>query len=356
MFDKCCLSKNLLKSRLLFVIGFLRKRESGNTTLLDRRDAQGNIVALIDSSGAVVVRYAYDAWGNHAVLDGNGNDITDEAHIGNLNPFRYRGYFYDTETELYYLQTRYYDPEVGRFITIDGIEYLDPENINGLNLYAYCGNNPVMRVDPTGQLFGLILGLIALAGLAVTIGGVVSGNHIVTAVGLSLIAIPAIISGGMAIATGIAGATLTGVVGGVTAIAGIGSGLFASAEIQQAITGNNWMLDAGMSQGLYYGLMLSIATVATLGTFASAIGTNLDIKSIDGFGRYGKFGKRGYLGMKFQTGAGKTHVLTFHTHSHVAGKTVSQWHWQLQKWNPQSGQVAGTIKKWLWWCLKVIKK
>ena len=89
----------------------MRKRESGNTTLLDRRDAQGNIVALIDSSGAVVVRYAYDAWGNHAVLDGNGNDITDEAHIGNLNPFRYRGYFYDVETELYYLQTRYYVPK-----------------------------------------------------------------------------------------------------------------------------------------------------------------------------------------------------------------------------------------------------
>ncbi len=177
MFDKCCLSKNLLKSRFLFVIGFLRKRESGNTTLLDRRDAQGNIVALIDSSGAVVVRYAYDAWGNHAVLDGNGNDITDANHIGNLNPFRYRGYFYDVETELYYLQTRYYDPEIGRFITIDSIEYLDPEFINGLNLYAYCGDNPVMRVDPDGTFFltALLIGLIVGAAVGTVVGGTVAG-------------------------------------------------------------------------------------------------------------------------------------------------------------------------------------
>ena len=86
-----------------------------------------------------MVNYIYDAWGNHAVLDANGNDLTDSSHIGNRNPIRYRGYFYDVETGLYYLQTRYYDPEVGRFVTIDGIEYLDPETINGLNLYAYCG-------------------------------------------------------------------------------------------------------------------------------------------------------------------------------------------------------------------------
>ena len=121
-----------------------------NATYFYRKDAQGNIIALLDSSGNTVVKYRYDAWGNHAVQDENGADIADASHIGNRNPFRYRGYYYDTETELYYLQTRYYDPETGRFITIDGIEYLDPKTINGLNLYAYCGNNPVMNVDPMG--------------------------------------------------------------------------------------------------------------------------------------------------------------------------------------------------------------
>lgn len=79
-----------------------------------------------------MVKYEYDAWGNHAVLDSEGYDIEDLTHIGNINLFRYCGY-YDTETGLYYLQTRYYDPET----------------INGLNLYSYCLNNLAMHADPT---------------------------------------------------------------------------------------------------------------------------------------------------------------------------------------------------------------
>jgi RHS repeat-associated protein len=93
-----------------------------------------------------VVRYTYDSWGNHdiTVLDSSC------GHLANINPFRYRGYYYDTETDLYYLKTRYYDPEIGRFISIDGISYLNPNAINGLNLYAYCYNNPVYYIDKTG--------------------------------------------------------------------------------------------------------------------------------------------------------------------------------------------------------------
>ncbi len=97
-----------------------------------------------------MVQYNYDAWGNHKVVDANGNEITDSTHIGNLNPFRYRGYYYDTETGLYFLKTRYYDPEVGRFLNMDSVRYADPESINGINLYSYCGNNPVMGYDPDG--------------------------------------------------------------------------------------------------------------------------------------------------------------------------------------------------------------
>ncbi len=118
---------------------------------LYRKDVQGNIIAIIQWPNMIVARYEYDAWGNHVVTDKNGNPIT--SGIGVLNPFRYRSYYYDTETELYYLQTRYYDPELGRFISQDSIEYAAPETINGLNLYAYCGNNPVMNIDPTGRKF-----------------------------------------------------------------------------------------------------------------------------------------------------------------------------------------------------------
>ena len=90
-----------------------------------------------------MVQYWYDAWGNHKVVSANGTAITSSTHIGNVNPFRYRGYYYDTETDLYFLQTRYYDPEVGRFLNRDSVQYADPQTLGGLNLYAYCLNNPV---------------------------------------------------------------------------------------------------------------------------------------------------------------------------------------------------------------------
>ena len=115
-----------------------------------KRKGTGNLLALLDSSGNIVVQYKYDAWGNHTVTDANGNAITDANHIGNLNPFRYRGYYFDCETGFYFLQTRYYDPEVGRFLNMDSIEYANQNFINGINLYAYCGNSPVVITDPTG--------------------------------------------------------------------------------------------------------------------------------------------------------------------------------------------------------------
>ena len=183
----------------------------GESTYFYRKDAQGNIIALLDSNGSVVVRYVYDAWGNHAVLDANGADITDVNHIGVLNPFRYRGYFYDVETGLYYLQTRYYDPEVGRFITIDGIEYLDPETINGLNLYAYCGNNPVMNVDPTGTLKWWQW---LISGIEIIVGGVLIFTGVGTGLGVGLITLGAgsLISGAITESNG--GSFTGGWVGG----------------------------------------------------------------------------------------------------------------------------------------------
>ena len=190
-----------------------------------------------------------------------------------------------------------------------------------------------MYADTTGNfpILALILGITALVGLGLTTGGVASGDNTLTAIGLTMVAIPTLISGVGAITAGIGGATLTGIVGGVTTTVGVGTGLFASAEYQEAFTGNNWMLDAGMSEGWYNGLMLATATIATAGTFASSFMRAFDIKSIQQFGRFGKYGQNGYRGMKFTTGTGKMRVLSFHTHSHVVGKTISQWHWQLQK-------------------------
>ncbi len=122
----------------------------GGQEYLYRRNAQGDIAAILNLNGEVVARYAYDGWGNHAVLNPDGTDNDSADFIGNVNPFRYRGYYYDKETGLYFLKTRYYDPEICRFINVDDTAYLDAESINGLNLYAYCADNPIMNVDPDG--------------------------------------------------------------------------------------------------------------------------------------------------------------------------------------------------------------
>ena len=116
------------------------------------KNGQGDVVGILNSSGTLVAKYTYDAWGKLlSVTDAAGNDKSaDASFIGNINPIRYRSYYYDTETGLYYLQSRYYDPEVGRFINADGLISTD-RGLIGFNMFVYCGNNPVNRVDPTGE-------------------------------------------------------------------------------------------------------------------------------------------------------------------------------------------------------------
>ena len=122
------------------------------------RNAQNDIIGITDKTGAFVARYTYDEWGNiTSITDGNGNDVsTNAAHIANLNPLRYRSYFYDAETGFYWLNTRYYDPAIGRFINADVVISDADGDIKGYNLFAYCFNNPVNMSDSTGnwpQLF-----------------------------------------------------------------------------------------------------------------------------------------------------------------------------------------------------------
>ncbi len=109
------------------------------------KSLQGDVDCIYNKDGKIIVKYEYDGWGNVRTINGN------EKNIGDINAIRYRGYYFDVETNLYYLKSRYYDPETGRFINADDISYLDPETINGLNLYAYCRNNPIRFKDEMGR-------------------------------------------------------------------------------------------------------------------------------------------------------------------------------------------------------------
>ena len=130
------------------------------------------MIKILTSGGATVAWYEYDAWGNVVNVGGN-------ADIANLNPIRYRGYYYDTETGFYYLNSRYYDPEICRFVNADG--YVSTgQGLLGNNMFAYCLNNPVSYIDPNGEaIAGAVSGgLIALAEIVLPalaiVGGVVA--------------------------------------------------------------------------------------------------------------------------------------------------------------------------------------
>ena len=172
----------------VYVGGRLEKQTTGNNTLAFlydevgaiygftyngtayyyERNIQGDVLGIYDSTGTKLVTYTYDAWG--ALLD-----MTDTStnNIGAINPIRYRGYYYDIEMDMYWLSTRFYDPEICRFINAD--EYVSTgQGVLGNNMYAYCGNNPVSRVDPSGQRWITAL----VVAIAVPFVTVVGYNHI----------------------------------------------------------------------------------------------------------------------------------------------------------------------------------
>ena len=87
-------------------------------------NSRGDVEAIYGGGGGLKARYIYDTWGNTVkIVDVNGNEITDKNTVGYINPIRYRGYYYDAETGFYYLQSRYYDPETGRFLNADGLSH-----------------------------------------------------------------------------------------------------------------------------------------------------------------------------------------------------------------------------------------
>ena len=167
-----------------------------------------------------MVKYVYDAWGNHKIYLTDGTEIYDnhtgivagyEDHIGNVNPLRYRSYNFDSDINLYYLKSRYYDPETGRFISPDSIDYLDPDSINGLN-YAGTqllnGNNITLGGLIVNAGIGALCGWIGQSGWMqgqttsafVAFAGKNALKHVIGMVGtetLLRMTLPAFILGGV---------------------------------------------------------------------------------------------------------------------------------------------------------------
>ena len=113
------------------------------------KNLQGDIIAIVDKDAKTVARYSYDAWGVPTVVsDSSGRSIA------TVNPFRYRGYYYDAEIGMYYLQSRYYNPVVGRFINADDAKIIKQSSASCIisNLFSYCMNEPVKQIDPLGYL------------------------------------------------------------------------------------------------------------------------------------------------------------------------------------------------------------
>jgi RHS repeat-associated protein len=165
------------------MVGF----ELNGTTYYYVRNLQGDVTRILNTSGTTVATYLYDAWGKVTIG-------TNTNSIATKNPIRYRGYYYDNESNFYYLQSRYYDPETGRFISPDVVA-------EGGNLYAYCANDPVNSSDPSGYLsqkwkkrlikigIGVVLATAAIA-ITVATGGaaapVIASIAIGTAVGAGI--------------------------------------------------------------------------------------------------------------------------------------------------------------------------
>jgi RHS repeat-associated protein len=119
------------------------------------KNLQGDVIAITDRSGIVVARYSYDAWGVCTIEQ-------DSAYcIGGINPYRYRGYYYDSEIGMYYLQSRYYDPAVGRFVNADEAMFgtVLAKTVVAHNLFVYCYNTPVKMLDFYGYEGVLIAGV-----------------------------------------------------------------------------------------------------------------------------------------------------------------------------------------------------
>ncbi len=213
------------------------------------RNGQKDIIGLIDGSGNFVVNYTYDSWGKLLKVDGN-------TELGYRNPLRYRGYIADDETGLYYVGSRYYDPEIGRWISADDVEQLGAEGeLQSYNIFAYCLDNPVNRFDNNGNW-----SLPNWAKIAIGVTAIAVGITAAVVTGGAAAAIPALIAGAKTAV--IAGAISAGSSAAVSTVRSISHGESFKESVKKAgKSAVNGFCDGFMWGGIGFGASRTIGAI-----------------------------------------------------------------------------------------------
>ena len=265
-----------------------------NTDYHYQKNIFGDIIAIYTANGQLQCKYVYNAWGEHKIYNADGAILSaDSNNIGNLNPIRYRGYYYDEEFVLYYLQSRYYDPTLGRFISPDSVDYLNPDSVAGMNLYAYCGNNPIMRLDPQGswsweKFWGwatdAVIAIASTAAIALVATGTIASGGLLGAVllgvgigALSSMGASLIAQGGFSNADPWQIAKSGGIGAAIGAIGSLGSyGLGLIGEFYGQQFGMALSSTTHISSGIKFGKIFSSRLLSQIGkTTGSTIGSLL---------------------------------------------------------------------------------
>ena len=293
-------------------------RMNGKTDYFYLYNGLGDVTGLVDSSNQVVVRYQYNSWGKVT-----STQDTSGVSLATLNPFRYRKYVYDPETGLYCLGSRYYDPEVGRFVNADDFETLtyQMDSVQGKNLYQYCFNNPINMQDEDG-------------GWPKWVTQVLVGTAVIAAAAVLTVATAGTGTALAAVAVGALKGSVIGAIGG----AAVGA---TSGAIVSRISTGSWKNSgtAALKWGSV-GFTTGAIAGAAIGAGAGLIkNKKFKIQAVGRLKSKGATGK-GHLGVKYSynrvTNNGtkvQKVVNSIEIHApHGEGAKHNFWHWQLNRW------------------------